>query len=553
MKKILIYFSFLFFFVSGTVYASELAVIPYKIENPGKTFPVEKGQEYAKYIGVGSSVKKGLEYFSYYQTITDLKKNGVRPEKNLTLSDVKYFAKTRMIDYVISGTILRTTDGFLAKSILFSRHAGKVIATSSVKAYTLKDLAEKDIDSLFSYIISEKGDNNKLESYQNLILIDNSYNSSEELNDIKTSLIDFSGSVINNFPGSEFYIYPFYSNEHYRVGSDKTPAQIENSLKKINSGNKSSSDKFIEVLLKGLNTIRWKKNTKKSVIVFTTSEVRKNSLFQRAILKANRNKIKVYVVMLGGVSVQSDSLYSEISERTGGKAFDVCYSQKLYDKTGKAFHLYYERRRLFLSELSTNEWKKGILNYYGRNRFSGVRKSNWASELIIKNDKDIKNPSFLSTYYKSKYARVVIDQDKAQNNLDYILRSKILPSLITGQQKVLARVQLLYMKTSLWIDVYNEQDLKFFKQKKNSDFSLIIGLNFLKNNKNVYGYSVGSKVYTNFMIDQIPSTIVKNLPDFLKNIENYYSDGFLSPSIWFFEVKVGQIIEKYSSTDIRGG
>ena len=72
------------FLLSCNIFAAQLAVIPYKIVNPGTDFEISTGEEYAKLIAIASSIKKGFDSYSYYNLQIDLKNFGINPQGILT-------------------------------------------------------------------------------------------------------------------------------------------------------------------------------------------------------------------------------------------------------------------------------------------------------------------------------------------------------------------------------------------------------------------------------------------------------------------------------------
>lgn len=549
MKRIFAVLCILAVFFPAIIFASDIAVIPYKIENPGEKFPISKGVEFAKYMGVGASIVKGFDYYPFSQTVKDLDDYGIQPEKSLSLEQLQILSKSRMIDYVISGTIVKTDSGYIVKSILFSRHAGKIISRSTTKSYSFKKLAEKDIDNLFTYFISPKNNIAKSSYSQTLFIVDNSFLCSREMPKIKSNILSLSSALVNNYKRSEFFLLQYYGKSSF--STIRTINGLEKNINSISTNHKSAESSFDNILSDSIKRIPWNNTSIKNIVIITNSSIKKSSYLNFTISKAAALKIKINFVLLGRVSESSNIVYSSIAQKTEGIVKDVTYSQTLFDHRGNSYTLYYERSRLFISDSKPSKWQEGVLIYRGASRFSSISKVSYVKELLVQSNSAIKDPYALSEYFKRNGNRPVVKSDYPENNISYIFNKVLFGEMISKDHKPIARVQLYYFKASIWIDVYSEEDLKYYLEKKESGISFIAGLRLLKNNSSVYGFSPASKVFYNFKREQLPVSLMLNLDELLKNPEKYSKEGFLNPPIWFSEVKVGEIIVKRDVNDIR--
>jgi len=103
-----------------TALKAEVAVIPYRVENPSAEFGPGQGAEYGKILGIVLSLRKGLEVSSSRDVESDLKGFSLSPGEPVTGEKLSMMGKARYLDLVVVGTLAKTGRAYRAESWLYS-------------------------------------------------------------------------------------------------------------------------------------------------------------------------------------------------------------------------------------------------------------------------------------------------------------------------------------------------------------------------------------------------------------------------------------------------
>ncbi len=530
--------------------ASEIAVLPYKINNPGMNFSVDSGDDYAKLISVGAALKKGLDIYPAFQLKKDLRSIGIDPSITITQSNIEILAKSRLIDYIITGSILKTDEGFASKSILYSASSGKVINNSSVKADTLENLAEKEIYSLFMFLPDLTPSNKSAAPVDTVIVLDSSIQTSLELSDLKKKLPELYTVIKTVRPDSAIYFANFPTTS-VTIKSIRNLSEFEATLGKITNSGKNTNQSYEESLNRAIVTVPWQKNSSRNIIFISNSSIQKSPVTMQLSTKAQNKKIKISHILLSKIDKSSSIVYYDISVKTGGFLKDVTYHQRLIDGQGNDFHLFYERERLFMSDIIPSEWKNGVLKYTGSNRDTHVKTSSFVSEMDISQKRNLINITSLEKYFRQYGDRPVVEADKVDSNFESILSDHTIKFLNLEKNSPIAKVLLSQFATSIWLDLYNSKDVAIFQNALNTGTSVLTGLTIFPDSKSQYGISFGNIILTQFKYDDIPLSIKTDFKNIITDKNKYINNGFLNPAVWFFDARVERIIILQSEEDIR--
>ncbi|MBN1501527.1 MAG: hypothetical protein JW982_15310 [Spirochaetes bacterium] len=550
MKNFLFTAAFLIIIFSvNALTASEIAVLPYKINNPGMNFSVDAGIDYAKLIGIGAAVQKGVSLYPAFQLKKDLRSFGIDPSVAITEDNISLLSKSRMIDFVITGSILKTGEGYISKSILYSSSSGKIINNSTVKADTLENLAEKEISSLFLFLpdLNIKSESGQIS--ETLIIADTSILTSFELNDIRKKIPEIYTSIKSISPDSRIY-FTNYPSSNTGIKQIKSYSELESvSARLINSG-KNTNLSYEDILSKGISGIQWEKNSNRNIIFITNSQIQKSSVIFQLSSKAQNKKIKISHILLSKTDKSSSIIYNDISVKTGGFIKDVTYHQRLVDGQGNDYHLFYERERLFISEINPSEWKNGIFKYSG-SRDTHVKTASYLDEIDIAQRNKSLNAFSLDKFYRQYGERTVVSSDKAESNFETILNNFTVKFLKLESGSAPAKVLLSQFNTSVWVNIYDKNDIPFFQNALNSGSLVLTGLTIFPDSNSPYGIGFGNRILTQFSYDDIPLSLKSEFKKIISDKNRYINEGFLTPAIWFFDVKVEKVILLESENDIR--
>ncbi|HOU83531.1 MAG TPA: vWA domain-containing protein [Spirochaetota bacterium] len=545
---------FLFIAFAADTEAKDLAAIEYKIDNPDSSFTRETGRDYAKLIAISANVTKGLNIYNPFQLEKDISGMGIYPERNLTLENLSALCATRYIDYAISGKLYKVSKGFKSESILYSADTKSIISRSSSTAATINELAGKDALKLFSFIKNKPSVKEK-QTKTIALLLDSSYNMNEEFPETKEAIKDFALGIFSDYPGSTVFVLPY--NNKTPLRSIDAPASslisIEALLSKIklNGGNDDTS--FTNALSFAVESMRWNKTSDNSIFIISNSSFKDSLNASRYARRAANKKIAINCLILGKTSGNDSINYSRLSDMSRGFSADVSYRQTLYDIKGKDFYLYYERARLFEGASDEKYWQNGLFKYPQKKRFGYAKGPGFADEIFVKKGSSI-NPYNMSEYYRRNGERGFINAKNVESNIRKAILGFKQLSTETHTKSKLARVLVSQGGISLWIDVYDTDSLDFFTKKKNLGYSLPLGVIIQQKKDEPYGFTFNPYKYvTVFSGEFIPESVKISLPDIAKNPKKYMDGSFMSPSLWFVEVKVEEVRTIESSDDVRGG
>lgn len=543
----------LVFFLAATVSpAAEIAVMQYRVDNPAGEFTAAKGADYARLVGIAAHVGKGMKVYNPYQLERDLSGMGIDPSKKLTLDDMTLFARSRFVDYIASGRIVRMEKGFLAESILYSVATKSLVAKTSVRSDSYLKLATMDCAQLFSLITSPAGRSGAA-AHDVVVLFDASWNMKDEFDEMKGAVKDFALGLFAAAPGSRVFVVPY--NDRNPLKAMREPAtalpSMESALAAVKLAGGNADKSFADALSFAVENTRWSASAARSIMVIANSPFADSLNASRFARKAANKRIRVHAVTLGNVAAEDSIRYARLADMSSGASFDVTYRQTVYDYAGKPFQLYFERGRLFESSAGDASWKNGILTYLERRRFGYAKGPAYATEVITRSRV---TPYRMMELYRREGGRRLAGNTGIESNARHLAAS--LPRLVfsggPSSGRVSARVLLSDGAVSLWTDVTDADALDFFRKRRDAGISGMIGISPVPKKDESYGFAFSpGRIVWQLTADHLPDSLRTNLPAIAADPGRYYDNAFLKPPLWFVSVKVSEIREGAGAGDIR--
>lgn len=517
------------FFVCPALLCYEIAVVPYRGEFSGKNEPAA-GEDYAKIIGLVARVKYGDRLYSSVQIARDMRGYRIDPSATITADDLMTIGKSRYMDYILTGTIIRGESGYTAASLLFSPEKGRVISRSKVSANTLYDLAEKDMDELYNYHVPQKK-YLAVATADLVFLVDTSFHNADELSSIKEAILAVGDRLFNTMPGSRICVVGFSEKKQY-VSHEWCGGmpRLNTVLAQIKPYGKGTEEGLAQALRFVGRDLRFQSQNR-ALWIYTNTALSPGKTVTEAREIAAR-KMEV-TVLAGGRIPSSGGGYASFVEITRGKLSFSGYHQVFVDHTQREYHLFYEGGRLYQSE-ARQSWRDGI------------------KALKLRSiEKQGALPSHFPAIARDEGITVIHSSPLETNITELTLKRYDAQKFLAKAGLPIARVLFGYGELSLWCDVSEQADLAFFRRQKNASFTFFLGVR-VKSDKNApYGLSILPIYFYDIEPEAVPEALKAPLSEILKNPGKYANDGLLSPPLWFTNVSVLEIRELKSSDDIR--
>ena len=527
-------------FCDFAAFANEIAVIPYIVETTGRSAKSSLDDEYAGLLGVAAAVEYGLDFYSMENLKKDLKNTGIDYHRLLTADDLRLLARRRMLKYIATGTIYKTSGGYTVKTVLYDSKIDQIVARSSVSGRTLFDTATKDLHEIFRYMPSVKT-GSKTVIAESVILLDCSYNMVNEKNALLNSLKKHYEILFRQYPGSKVYCLAFNSQIKSEIKGFFASGALNNYLENIKF-NGSNSDKSIRLALdSAFSNIRFQNGSLRYCVFPLNSNIKNTSYLTRFANKAAARKTAVYPVAGAKVDISNNAALTSLAQRTGGEAYPLLYHQAFFDRNAESFHLFMRSGRLYFSELPYPQWNSQFKSSEVKQQFDVPA---WL------------NPYNLEKYYRDGLNRVVVKSNPLEVNskfvFDDIIEKFNIRNSRYGHRIAIARVMLSSSNGSVWVDVNDRDSLDYFIRLKKSAAYNLIGVRLQVDSSSVCGYSINPGAFVfSVSADSVPDSLKVDLKDLLSNPSSYTEKGLLEPPVWFINVRVQMIDLKTDIKDVR--
>ena len=328
--------------------AADTAVIPYKVQSPSRECPVSNGAEYAKLMGIAAAVKKGFTIYAPADLDRDLASTGINPQETVTAEDIGSIVRRRSLDYIISGTLSHTENGFFAESVIYSASRSGVIARSRVEAPTLLECAAEDMRVLMTQFPTETNEA-RLNAVDCVVVLDTSYNMAPEWASVKQGLASFSGTLFDQFSGSRVFIVPFGDAAPAPNLNDCTSVfALKNELDDIKLKGGAPGKKLLAAIDYAVSNAPWSGTSARMILVVSNTPMGKTPFPEKTALRARKKGISIYPVCMGKASRDGGDVYTRIAAAGNGARFDTTYHQRLITHKGEPVRALYGAGPCFL-------------------------------------------------------------------------------------------------------------------------------------------------------------------------------------------------------------
>jgi hypothetical protein len=541
-------------FVSAAFAAQDLAVFPYAVETVEKGFTAEAGTEYAKLVSLGARVEKDISTYPSKELEKDLGRLGLDPQGKITAEDLALFCKSRYLNYIITGRISKVSGGYVASSVLYSAAHNAVIARASVKGSTLAECATRETAELLVRF-DDAAHNEKNAGCDVAVVLDTSYTVSRDWTEINRALVSFSSTLVDQLPGSRIHLVTFA--ESFTMKGARTPIEtvpaMKDALASVKLKGGGTGKALGAALSFALENTPWRSDSSRQIIVIANSPIADGSL-DRYGARAKRLRIKMRVLTLGSVTGRDAELYKRLSLMTDGASLAASYRQTVFDNRGDEYFLYMNRGRLFEGDAKTPSWKEGVIRNIDRGT-GYAEPPVYADEVAIKGDTR-PTPYTMAEYYRKKGTRSMLNAGTFESNVEWCISSITEQIFSKGSSVALpvARVLLSSGGTSIWVSVVDPADLAFFRERMELGFVFPLGVRVMLRADEPFGMTFNPQRYvTGVPWEDLPEIVRVDLPKMAKEPSRYARDGFLTPPLYFVNVKVEQVQESRRGGDIREG
>ena len=543
------------FLIIKHINASEVAILPYKVNNPSKYFPKRKGKEYAKLLSCIALIKKKITVTSPRDIDIDLRRLKINPNGIITGHSLYQLGKTRYLDYILSGTITKAGGTYISRSVLYSVSEKKVILKINKKSKNLFKLARSEVNEAFVRFDDIIIDYSKSAgTVDTVFIVDLSYSINKDWGSIKYSIINFVSRLIDRRGiDSKICVIPFSDrlSTANHIFSENSVRDIKKGLKGLNPVGGTSYEGFTKALRYAVKSVRWRRGASKKIIVIANSDINRARQSQNYAYMAGRMGIKINTISLGHLQGDKSEIVRSISSTSGGVHKHVSYYQKMYDKNASPINIYYENGRMFKSREYDRSWRDGLLEgnkydvRYGKPR-------GFLSELFFDASGIDVNPYFMPKFYRKISGHYIINQKGLENNINTIMQNMTSSFFKAGKKKGkrIGKVLLSNGKVSFWAYIDNEEKSKFYRNKSRARFYFPLGIVIRKNRRNAYGLSFIPKIF-NVASGYIPRSMMTTLKKIIKRKHYYMTRGLFYPPIWFVKVKVERVRLYKGVIDIR--
>jgi hypothetical protein len=557
MRLSIILIVFLFLFCTAALHA-EVAIIPYKIDNPSSDFPETMGGEYSRLLSVASILsKEDIEVTPPRDIDIDLEKMKLSSQDVITKDDLELLGKKYRIDYILLGVLSRAGGTYRSESLLYSVRDGKIIIRARVADSDLFKLAEKEIKEAlvpFRNKPQRRGRDGGWGAVDVLFLLDISYQMSQDWNSVKNAVTRYAARLIDALRlDARVYTVPFSDRIANPSGSVSINSitTVSSDLDKLKPAGSAGSEDFMKALQYSIGSVRWRTETDKAIIIVSNSNISPRGVEKYGHM-ARKKEIIINAVSLGGIPGDQSEALDRLAIMSGGRHAYAAYHQKLFDAAGEPVEVYMENGRFFKSRLPDSEWRKGLFETAASGRQYGNPKS-FIDEVFY----DGKNNSVSPYTMPQGYARItterIISQEEWESNIGQLVIGVAKKG--SGRRSAVrtpsGKALVTDGKISLWVTVRDDDFMNYFLDKQRTGFVNPVGVIVKKDAGAAYGITLIPAV-KELTADYIPRCLSTSLGDIIKRSDYYSTKGLMYPPVWFVNVKIDNAEKIRGRKDIRG-
>lgn len=537
---------------------AEVAIVPYRVEDPSAYFGKSAGEEYAKVLGVALHVRKRIQVYSPRDLDLDLRSRSISPQGTIGRDSLALLGRSRALDSIIVGTLVRSGSSFITESTLFSPRDGKILARSRVKADSLFACAQKEAAELFVAMPDRSTTSAGGDSTQIAFVVDASYNISREWASVKRGLVECAGALSDGWslPVRAFLV-PFSENRPLPHGVKvlTSPALLRSELDTIRLKGGAGGEDFSKALSYAVKNLSWQRGGAKAVVAIINTPLRKTPFVEQYALRASRSGITLHAVALGKCDRETQDLLRRCAAAGRGRFHTVAYRQRAYEASGQGLDLLMESGRLFTSGNAGRQWNQGLYAGSGDPNSRRQRPRQFLSEVFVDSKKYELSPYTMARLYPDIAGTRLINSEPLENNSDAVLGSlgewQMKNAGKDRGSRSIARVLLSDDRISLWARIYSKKDLEFFARREAERFYFTLGVSIRRQDDEPYGFVFLPSFVTDLSPEYVPESMTVGLGALVEKREFYADNGLFRPPLWFIRVKAIELERAGEEIDIR--
>jgi len=542
MKKILL---FALLTISATQAFGSIAVLPYRDQAFDSRI---SGKEYARMLSLGILLMKDTDVLSPEEAEIGMKQLGINPESSVDADDLNAFGIKYNLRYILLGSISKQKGEFAFDNVLYSVKDRKILSRNNNSSRDIYKLIQMEIKETLINFSTKKAVTGKAQA-DIVFLFDSSYSMSDEWSDLRSSISEFSSSLISRLNvDTRIYLAPYSERKSYEsvTTHQNSIKELNETLSRLQPGGGGSVDKFTSLLNYTLKNIKWRSAASKEIYIINNSKLEGMFVPERIAVEAKKRDIHINVISAGRITGEYTDI-ERLAALTKGKNISISYHQRVFDKAGTRHDLYLQRGRIFHSIAPYHEWKKGILSSGGNNP-KYVKPPQGLDEVF--HTKEILTPDKLLQTFSGYTGITIIQKESLQNNMTDAVSSMQGALSKSSGTSFAGRALISDGKISFWVKVKDPKIMDTFEKHGVSGFYLKTGFNMKKSDADAYGIEL-IPVTTDISSDYIPDLAKTTLTDIVKNQEFFTTKGIGSPPVWFVEVKIENIERYDQKIDVR--
>ncbi len=561
MKKIYVTVCALLALLASSSAFSDTAILPYRLVNPSSFLKDDLSLEYARLMAVATSVKKGMDIYSFTQLEMDLKSLSLNPKGLVTPDSLEVLGRLLNTDYILLGSLSKIPKGYKAESILYSVRSATITSKCNVSSSNLFELAEKEVGEIF-YQIPDVQRRTGPESADAVILADLSFNVSSEWDSLKDGIKKFASAVSNSWSiDTMLHIIP--ASEGYEIRQEylniSSSFRLVNVVDKLKPRSGGSPKNFKNCLMYAVNNIPWRSGADKTLLIISNVPMEDGQFLERYASAAKLKGITIYTISLGQLTSGSMDYLRQLSIIGKGTHTAAAYKQRIYNIDAKPIDLFFEGGRLFQSLIHDSRWQDGLFYGAGENKsWNSKRPVSYLDEIFYDPLKFRLKPSNIAEQYPLITQAKIINKDKIEDNIAFQMKKigDASRKNSTGPRTEgnFGKAMLTDGKITMWINIATNDELQFFEKRQEAKFFFPLGVSVQANREDTYGIAFNPSYYiTNLPNEYIPEMMKTGLKKIVDSPDEYMKAGLFRPPVWFIDVRV-DMVERYNKIyDVRDG
>lgn len=540
-------------FLSVTLYA-EVAIIPYRIDNPSTYLPETTGGEYARLLAIAVQLKKrGVDITPARDVDLDLQRSRIDAQRTITSDDLNHLGRTRHIDFFLLGSLGKSENGYTAESILYSVKQGRAVTRIKVRAASLLQLAEREIQQAFADYRDQSA-RSQAAVLDAVFVIDTSYSMNSDMAQIRQAVGAIAAECIDvRRIDARFTIIPYSDRitSRERLAAAASLVSLKADLERLKPAGGATGEHLVQAVQLAVANVRWRPEAVKLIVVIANSPLERARNLEKYALMAKRKGIPITTIALGSLTGEQTANLGQLSEISGGMRLSAAYRQRVFDADARAIDLYMEQGRLFNARGEGAGWREGLMS--GARRGGRNKPLDFLSEVFFDSGRHAVTPYSMAKKYGEISRERIINTGDLESNLETLARRLVterLSSVRGDTPRPVGKVLLADGMISMWVPITDERQLAYFISKKGSGFTMPLAVTIRRDPESTHGITLVPRL-TGILDDAVPSMLKASLESIVKNPDQYLSKGLLAPPVWFVTVRVEEAESYQVRRDIR--